>query len=86
MTQPSALLLFTIDRVVRKLCEKRQLEMDQARLEEVVFACATQLSEAGMGTQLVDALSKALLASEHVVELYADDAAIKALITEVGEP
>jgi len=86
MGQPSALLLFTIDRVVRRLCETGQLEMDQSKLEEVVFACATRLSEAGMGAQLVDALSKALLASEHVVELYADDADIKALITEVGEP
>ena len=86
MTQPSALLLFTIDRVVRKLCDTGQLEMDQTKIEEVVVSCATRLSEAGMGAQLVDALSKALLASEYVDELYADDAVIKALITEVGEP
>ena len=39
-----------------------------------------------MGAQLVDSLSKALLASDHVDELYADDKTIKGLITGVGEP
>ena len=86
MNEPSALLLKTVDRVVTGLRESGQLEMNVSRHVEVVQFCASRLANAGMGAQLVDSLSKALLASEHVDELYADNEAIKGFITGVGEP
>ena len=86
MTEPSALLLITVDRVLLALRASGQIEMDETRHDEVVRFCAVRLANAGMGAQLVDSLSKALLASDHVDELYADDKTIKGLITGVGEP
>ena len=86
MAVPSPLLLGTVDRVVRELRKAGLLEMQAGKHEEVVRFCAEHLAAAGLGAQLVDSLSNALLASEHVEELYADNEAIKAFITGAGEP
>lgn len=86
MAQISALLIRTVTQVVTGLLQSGEIEIEQGREEEVIQFCAGELAQAGMGAQLIDSLSKALLSCEHVGELYADNERIKALITGVGEP
>jgi hypothetical protein len=79
------LLVHTVDRVLFSLRQSGQIEMDGGHHDEVVRYCASCLASAGMGAQLVDTLSKALVACELVEELYATDDDLKTLITEVME-
>ena len=62
------------------------IEIDPGREADVVRYCSEMLARAGMGAQLIDTLSKALLQCEWVEELYADNERLKELITGVGEP
>ena len=50
----------------------------------VVVEVAASLGALGHGQQLVAGLVRALLASEHVVELYADDDVVKRRIQDLG--
>jgi len=85
LSAPSPLLVHTVDRVVFGLQQTGQIEMDGEHHDEVVQYCADRLASAGIGAQLVDTLSKALVACELVQELYATDDELKALITGVME-
>lgn len=86
MSEISPLLLHTVDQVLTGLLAGDEIEIESGREAEIIRFCGLQLAEAGMGAQLVDTLSKALLRCDHVEELYADNARIKELITGVGEP
>ena len=86
MSEISPLLLHTVNQVLVGLLKSSDIEIESGREGDIVLYCGRQLAEAGMGAQLVDTLSKALLRCEHVIELYADNKRIKELITGVGEP
>ncbi len=83
MSDPSPLLVNTVDRVLLSLRQSGQIEMESGRHDEVVRFCSEYLASAGFGAQLVDTLSKAMVECEFVEELYATDEELKSLITEV---
>ena len=86
MSEISPLLLHTVHQVLEGLLVAGEIEVEPGREADIIRYCGGQLAAAGMGAQLVDTLSKALIGCEHVHELYADNGRIKELITGVGEP
>mgnify|MGYP006215926545 CR=1 FL=1 len=86
MGEPSPLLMHTVDNIVVGLRKSDQIEMNAEHHDSVVEFVAVWLANAGMGCQLVDSLSKALVACEWVEELYATDEEIKDMLTEVSAP
>ena len=86
MAEISPLLLHTVHHVLDGLLAAGEIEIETGREGDVIRFCGRQLADAGMGAQLIDTLSKALIRCEDVVELYADNDRIKELITGVGEP
>ena len=86
MSEISPLLLHTVTQVLTSLLQSGEIEIESGREADIVQFCGTRLAAAGIGAQVVDTLSKALLDCDHVHELYADNLLIKEMITGVGEP
>lgn len=70
--------------VVRRLLDGERLEVVAGREEEVVRFVADALTDAREGSSLVSTLTRALLASPDVEELYADEDELKELINDMG--
>ncbi len=70
--------------VVDALEAEDGLEIVVGSRERVVGYVAEGLARVGQGGQLVSALVAALVSCPDVIELYADDEALKALIEDLG--
>ena len=70
--------------VVDALLSGEEIEIVAGSRERVVGYVAEGLARVGQGGQLVSALVAALVSCPDVIELYADDEALKALIEELG--
>lgn len=84
MGRPSALMVATVEYVVRRLIDDGLVEMEEGRALDVTSHCVNTLAARPLGAQLVDSISTALLSSPHVEELFASDAEIRDIITEFG--
>lgn len=69
--------------LVARLVETRQLEVVEGSEAAVAEFVAAQLFAARQGSQLIATTSKALVASPHVEELWADDDELKQLVQEL---
>lgn len=70
--------------LVRALLEQDLVEITDGRAEAVVRFLAEDLHLRGRGGSLISSTSRALLACPDVVELYADDEELKALVESLG--
>jgi hypothetical protein len=70
--------------VVRRLLQGDRLEVVQGREEQVVRHVADALTQAREGSSLVSTLTRALLASPDVEELFADEDELRELINDLG--
>lgn len=70
--------------VVGRLVERRRLEVVAGHEEHVVRFVADALTEAREGSSLLSTLTRALLSSPDVEELYADEDELKELINDLG--
>lgn len=70
--------------VVRRLIDDQRLEVTLGREEEVARFVADALTRAREGSSLISTLTRALLASPDVEELYADEDELKELINDLG--
>lgn len=70
--------------VVHRLIEGDRLEVSSGREEQVARFVADALTDAREGSSLISTLTKALLASPDVEELYADEDELKELINDLG--
>lgn len=72
-----------VDRVLAELETKGEIELAAPR-ELVAVEVADSLASAGEGSQLIATLTRALLDSAHVEELYVDDDELKERIEDLG--
>ena len=70
-------LLRFVDQVLKSLEGKDEIELVAGRRSVLVQEVAAALATAGQGKQLVSSLSRALVTSPHVEELYLDDEELK---------
>jgi hypothetical protein len=70
--------------LVLALLERELLEVAEGRAEAVVRFLAEDLHVRGRGGSLISSTSRALLACPDVLELYADDEELKALVESLG--
>jgi hypothetical protein len=68
--------------VIRTLLSERLLEIEDGREEALIGAVAADLSKVKNGS-LISSLASSLVASEHVVELWADNDQLKALVDDL---
>lgn len=69
--------------IIDRLIARKQLEIVVGCDELVATYVSQNLAALGTGTQLISALTQAIISCPHVIELYADDATIKETITEL---
>lgn len=72
-----------VEQVLNSLEARDGIEIAPGRRVELVVEVSGALGTAGEGKQLVASLSRALLASELVEELYLDDDELKELIGDL---
>ncbi len=70
--------------VVRQLLATGRMEVSPGARAQVVLFVANYLRKEGAGRSLVSATIQALLLCSEVEEVYADDAELKELITDLG--
>jgi hypothetical protein len=79
----SPFLLGFVEAVVGRLVTDDRIEIRAGGEAEVVRVIAARLATATQGESLISTLSSALIACEFVEELYADDAELKDLVTDL---
>lgn len=82
MTTP--FLLGFAESLVDRLLAAELIELTADGRDRVIVHLGTVLHEEGEGRSLVSLTATALLASEHVEELYADDEQLKELMEGLG--
>ena len=74
-----------IESILKSLLEQELLELKAgAGLEELTAELCGSMSQASVGIQFGDWLGKALLGSQLVEELYADDKQLAAMLRDVN--
>ena len=79
----SAFLERFVEQVLRSLEANDEIELETGKRSMLVREVAASLGSLGQGHQLVSSLSRALVASPHVVELYVDDEELKQRIGDL---
>ena len=79
----SPFLLAFSDAVITALLQRKQLELNTDDPRALIREVAEALSGAKQGSSLISTLSKALISSPDVEELWADDETLKELITDL---
>ncbi len=69
--------------VVQRLLSSGQLEIEPGAADSVINGVAVKLATARDSSSLISTMSAALIGTEGVIELYADDDALKELVTDL---
>ncbi len=72
-----------VEAVVSRLVSTGQLEIEPGATTAVIQGVAAQLATARDSSSLISTMSAAFIATEGVIELYADDEALKELVTDL---
>ena len=73
-----------VEQVVGRLLELEQIEITPGSAQPLVEGVAARLTHLPEGAQLIASLSRALIESPHVEELYADDTELKEIVGDLG--